>query len=651
LAVNPTWAVVPATQTQTFTATSTGVGQLNWSVPPATNQSGGSVPGGSTGNSVIYTAGTNTQGIIGASDVVQVDDSFPNASPLPTGYPAGLHQVAQAKVTVPGLSAYPREAHIRPSPTGSVQIFGLGGAGAANYTWSLFQNRSGSSFGSVSGVGSITYTPGTLEGLDIVELQDGTVGGVIRIPVTVCNNITSRSFNVSTTYYPSTGLFSDYAPLDMVVDDFDGDNSPDVAAPCSSSIRSVYPNLSGNQVSVLLGSGTGNFASSATKYTIPGIGPWGAASGDFNADGNRDLAVACYTSNELIIMFGDGTGGFPNSGAGNLNYITISLGMGMAPTGMESYNFDRASGDDLVICDGVSGQVLVFLSNGGGPGNPPAGFRLAATLQVSDPVTTDSDLPMCMDVAVANFDNDTTGSGNRTGNDLDGVGLVDIAVTDYAYDNVVIFQANGLDSWAGGQWAYPVYTGGGQSSVRKPVGITAGYFGGVADTSVDIAVANNGTNVTYQGVSVMNNTGGGAHPFLGAATEYGSSSTYPCYYWDVLAYDMDNDGEDDLAATARNVRPNLGLATQTYYYRYSCALVWEGMGNGTFTGWTSTSTSGTWYYPYYRYHFPTAICIIDFGGQTHGSPGAPLPDIVMANQSSSTYTWSNKLVILENRSQ
>ncbi|MHC4781107.1 MAG: FG-GAP repeat domain-containing protein, partial [Planctomycetota bacterium] len=386
LAVTPTWGIVPALSTRQFTATSLGVGQLSWSVPVATNQSGGSVPIPSNNATVMYTAGSTTQGVIGASDVVQVDDSFPSAAPLPPGYPAGLHQVAQARVTVPGLGVYPTEAHIRPSTP--IQLNALGGSGS--YTWSIFQNRSGTSFSSSTGA-TLNFTPGTLEGLDIVELQD-TGGGSIRIPITVCNSISSRSFTALTTYYPSTGLFGDYAPLDMVVDDFDGDGSPDVAAPCSATTRTTYTNLSGNQVSVLLGSGIGSFASSATKYTIPGTGPWGIASGDFNADGNRDIAVTCYTSNELIVMFGDGTGGFPNAG-GTLNWITMSLGQGMAPTGLTTYNFDRASGDDLVVCDGVSGQVMVYFSNGGGAGNPPAGFRLAASLQVADQDGSDSNLP------------------------------------------------------------------------------------------------------------------------------------------------------------------------------------------------------------------------------------------------------------------
>jgi hypothetical protein len=254
---------------------------------------------------------------------------------------------------------------------------------------------------------------------------------------------------------------------------------------------------------------------------------------------------------------------------------------------------------------------------------------------------------MAMDVAVANFDNDAANPGN----DRDGVGLVDLAITDYAYDSVVIFQATAPDAW-GTQWAYPVYPGAPTppTSVRKPVGVCYGFLNGPTDAAPDVCVANNGALQTYTGISVMINTGNTAHPFLGAAVEYGSNYTYPRFYWDVLAYDMDNDGEDDVAATARNVRPNLGLGGQSSYYRDSCALVWEGMGNGTLTAWNTTASYGTRYYPYYRYFYPTAVKVIDFGGQTHGSPGAPMADLVIANQSSSTYTWSNKLVVLENRS-
>ena len=41
-----------------------------------------------------------------------------------------------------------------------------------------------------------------------------------------------------------------------------------------------------------------------------GITPASVAVGDFNRDGNPDLAVANYGSNTVSVLLGNGTGGF-----------------------------------------------------------------------------------------------------------------------------------------------------------------------------------------------------------------------------------------------------------------------------------------------------------------------------------------------------
>ncbi|MHC5037990.1 MAG: FG-GAP repeat domain-containing protein [Planctomycetota bacterium] len=642
LQVTPAWAVVPTTIQKQFLATSTGVGTLTWSLPAGSNQSGGSVSP-LIGTSTTYYPGSNTRGVFGATDVVQVEDSFPN--PPQSGIP---HQIAQAKVTVPGLSVNPTEAHLRP---GGTKVFTALG-GAAPYSWSLFQNRSGSS--TQSGMGqTFNFQAGGGEGEDILELQDNA-GGLIRVKITVCTAITSWNYLRVTTYFPTTGRIGDYIPLDMVVDDFNGDGSPDVALPFSSSARTVFSNRTGNQVAVLLGSGPGNFTASSTKYTLAGaVGVWGICSGDFNADGNRDLAVSSYTSSSVIVMFGDGTGAFPDTGV--LSYYTLTLTNGMGPTGIRAYNFDRASGDDIVVADGLNGQVAVLLSRGGGANNAFGGFQVVANLTVPDPVTTDTIFPMCLDVAVANFDNDSTGGAiNRTGNSPDGVGLVDIAVTDYSHDRIVVFKADDIASWGGGAFPTPVWSGGGQGADRLPVGIDVGYFGGTTDTFPDIVVANNGKrdqNNPNLGVSILNNTGAVGTPSFAAAVEYGYSYYRTCYYWDVEAYDLDNDGWDDVAATARNIRPDLGLGNGATDGFYGGLVVWRGLGNGSLNGWTTgTTTTGTRYYPSHQYWLPTAVKVIDFGGMTHGNPGAPLPDLILCNGTWGTnYPYYGKLVVYENQ--
>lgn len=637
LRIDPTFAVVPSTGSRQFTTPSTGVGANVWSM--SQNQSNGNV--NATG---LYTPGNNTRGVIGAADVVQVRDSF---SPIP--------QVAQARVTVPGLSVYPRKTQILPST--STTLLALGGSGT--YSWTLSSNRSNNGQSWPRTGASLSYTAGSMEGLDIVTLTDGTTGGTMTIPITVCAAISSRAYQQVTTYFPTSGTMS-VMSYDLVVDDFDRDGVPDVAVPatCSSTNPTPLGDINGNEVSVLMGGTTpGSFASSSTRYTLPGSanGPWGITTGDYNADGNRDIAVSCYKTGRIIVLYGDGSGGFPNTGgATGLAYTTITVGSGANLTGIATYNFDRANGDDLVACDALGGNVYVYLSLGGGTGVAPAGFVQAAALTCTDP-TSSGVTPKCYDVVVGNFNCDANGSAQRTGNGPNGIGWVDIAVSVYSHDYVIVFPATDLTTWsAANQTPYVVYSGTGGTSVRKPCNLATGYFN--ADVYPDLAVVNNGLGYfqTGMGVSVFLNNG--TSGFTTPPTEYGLEYNYPDYYcghlWGIVADDLDNDGRDDLAVTSRHTRQD---PAYNYYYLYSYGvLVWHwDTASSSFYGFGRTDNYASVYRlsgsPYYW--CPTGISTIDFGGQVHGSPGAPLPDLVVTNSCYvSGYAHYGKLIVFENRS-
>src|ERR1051325_5667863 len=91
------------------------------------------------------------------------------------------------------------------------------------------------------------------------------------------------------------------APFAIAVGDFNNDGKPDV----------VTTNLfsSPGTVSVLLGDGIAGFA--PEREFLAGRGPDSVAVGDFNGDGNLDIAVANRTSpGGVTILFGDGTGNF-----------------------------------------------------------------------------------------------------------------------------------------------------------------------------------------------------------------------------------------------------------------------------------------------------------------------------------------------------
>ena len=62
-------------------------------------------------------------------------------------------------------------------------------------------------------------------------------------------------------------------------------------------------------VSVLLGNGDGTFRL-PTPYEVGGSTPVAVAVGDFNGDGNPDLAVVVTTTNSVAILLGNGDGTF-----------------------------------------------------------------------------------------------------------------------------------------------------------------------------------------------------------------------------------------------------------------------------------------------------------------------------------------------------
>ncbi|WP_187602861.1 Calx-beta domain-containing protein, partial [Microcystis aeruginosa] len=86
------------------------------------------------------------------------------------------------------------------------------------------------------------------------------------------------------------------SPRSVTVGDFNGDGKSDLAV----------ANYASNNVSVLLGTGTGSFGT-ATNFSV-GNRPLSLTVGDFNSDGKSDLAVAnLYSSNVSVLLNADPT--------------------------------------------------------------------------------------------------------------------------------------------------------------------------------------------------------------------------------------------------------------------------------------------------------------------------------------------------------
>jgi len=127
----------------------------------------------------------------------------------------------------------------------------------------------------------------------------------------------------------------------VAVGDVDGDSDPDI----------VTANYYGNNVSVLLGDGTGSFGTA--RNSNAGSNPFSVALGDFNADNIPDLVTANYSGNDVSVLLGKGDGTFN---------IPQKSGVGSGPVSVVAGNFNGDNFPDVAAANASSGNVSVLLN-------------------------------------------------------------------------------------------------------------------------------------------------------------------------------------------------------------------------------------------------------------------------------------------------
>jgi len=178
--------------------------------------------------------------------------------------------------------------------------------------------------------------------LDVVE----TCASVDDQP---CNLLLIQFGNGDGTFMQSSGIPG--IPLDfsgsqsVAVGDFNGDGQPDLAV----------TNSGANGVNVFLNHEGGLTAVSAIPAT--GDGPSSIATADFNGDGKLDLAVANSGSNNVTILLGNGDGTFT---------AAASPATGMAPNSLALGDFNGDGIPDLAVANAGSSNVTILLGNGDG---------------------------------------------------------------------------------------------------------------------------------------------------------------------------------------------------------------------------------------------------------------------------------------------
>ena len=302
-------------------------------------------------------------------------------------------------------------------------------------------------------------------------------------------------------------------PISVALGDFNGDGKVDLAVANANQYGADVGN-----VSILLGNGDGTFQAAVKQFA--GAYPYSVAVGDFNGDGKADLAVANRSSGpndgNVSVLLGNGDGTFQAA----VNQMIP----GADPVAVAVGDFNRDGKADLAVAnDGVGGGVSVLLGNGDG------------TLQAAVPYVTGSSGSLA--VAVSDFNGD---------------GRTDLVVSNPFDPYVSVLLGNGDGTFQAA--ANQMIPGG-----YHPFAVAVGDFN--ADGKPDLAITNNGTNITDNGfVSVLLGNSNGTF-------QTGVNLTAGAHPIAVAVGDFNGDGKDDLAVANYGTNDGTGYGNASVAYQ------------------------------------------------------------------------------------
>jgi hypothetical protein len=416
----------------------------------------------------------------------------------------------------------------------------------------------------------------------VVALGDGSTG-----QVWVLRNTGGGNLNPTPLVTRSAGTNTSA----VVVGDFDGNGTPDVAAADEGS----------NQVFVFLGDGKGGLDSG--HITSVGSQPRALVAGFFDTDGKLDLAVACAGDNQVRVLKGNGNGTFTTGAVVGVGSLPVSLAaadlepdgdldivaanssggtvsilrndgtgafvlasspaVGGSPTGVAVLQVDGNSALDIVTSNPGSRSVDLLLDDGAGGFKPATHHTVLMSPQAVVPVDANADGHP--DLAVPCRASDAvvvlvarppgppafsaavrytvgTQPASAVAADLDGVNGPDLAVANEADSTVSILLNTGSGSLTTFGLPRPV--------LSTPSAIVAGDFD--RDGVLDLAVSSTSANK----VSVLRGTGLGN--FAGVVSfDAGSGPD------DLVAVDVDGDGDLDLLVCNRVPSGQVALLRNT----------------------------------------------------------------------------------------
>ena len=320
-------------------------------------------------------------------------------------------------------------------------------------------------------------------------------------------------------------------PHSMVTGDFNGDGNLDMAVTNSDS----------NTLTLLLGNGDGTFTARQDNLA-PGNSFMAIAAGDFNGDGKLDLAATNSNSNTVTILLGNGDGTF--KAAQDISAID-------SPYAIATGDFNGDGYLDLAVVNHGSSTVTMLLGNGDGTFTKQ-GSAATGTGPIALGVG-DFNRDGIADLAVVNAGSNTVtillGKGDGTFTpapnglttgqspasialgDYNGDGNLDLAVAKSGSANVTIALGNGDGTFTPTQ--------NGPSTGSQPQAIVACDF--IGDGNLDLAVVNSGN----ASVTILLGDGKGAFTAAQDSPQTGGNPG------SMGAGDFNGDGIPDLAVANR----------------------------------------------------------------------------------------------------
>ena len=358
------------------------------------------------------------------------------------------------------------------------------------------------------------------------------------------NGVSVRLNNGDGTFGSSVTYDSGAMPHSVAIGDLDGDGDADLVVSNAGTTFDI-----GTTVSVLQNNGDGTF-SAPVAFDVGDI-PFGVHLADLDGDGDLDLAVSDYWSDEVSVLLNHGDATFAS-------HVTSSAGRG--PYDVTSGDFNGDGHPDLALVN-RHGNTLSVLPNLGdgvfmdvvvqdvglkpvavaiGDLNGDGNLDLAVTNRMEP--FADGTISLLFNLGDGTFQKQVvldTGDGPEgiVIGDLDGDDDLDLAVSNVDGDSVSVHLNHGDGTFAD---AVTYSTG----SFSSPIALAIGDLDGDGDLDLATANAESGT------VSILLNTGNGTFANHVSYPVGGGDFSLP---YSIVLGDVDGDGDLDFAVA--NLKP------------------------------------------------------------------------------------------------